>query len=405
MTFKRPLAGFLLLAPAFAVFSAGCVDPEPVRTYRAPKQFPQEREINLAKLKKLGESESAQQPERRMLAAIAFGNSHAWAFKLEGPADSVAPEVETFFEFMRRVGPRLQEFTGFVALARIQERGDPRPAWAEDVHFYLPPRWSIVPHREWKDSPGAGLRTATLRLQGAKEPLTMTVSRLPLPRRKADGSFDQAQYALMNLNRWRKQLSQKPIDRDELQDHLAQIYPDHGGRVLLFHVTGSPTADQVRGPADSPLPPNHPPVRPQRSLPFAFTAPESWTSTSGVSFSLASFGITTGGGSALVTVSRLPLTNTVPANVARWRGQVGLPAVSEAEIASAVQPVEIGGESAAYVELLGPSDAARREAIFGAILRRDDGTWFFKMRGDVSVVQAERERFREFLHSVKFKRE
>ena len=65
--------------------------------------------------------------------------------------------------------------------------------------------------------------------------------------------------------------------------------------------------------------------------------------------------------------------------------------------------IEIDGQKADYVHLVGPDDAPPREATLGVILRRPDRVWFFKLRGQAEVVASEKERFEEFVKSVKFK--
>jgi hypothetical protein len=90
-------------------------------------------------------------------------------------------------------------------------------------------------------------------------------------------------------------------------------------------------------------------------------------------------------------------------NVNRWRGQVGLPGVSEAELATLAQPVEIAGQAAKLYEQAGTSPGAgEKSRILAAITRRDGAAWFFKMTGEDSLVAEQKPAFIEFLKSVTF---
>ena len=76
------------------------------------------------------------------------------------------------------------------------------------------------------------------------------------------------------------------------------------------------------------------------------------------------------GRQADVSVIPLPgLAGSDLDNVNRWRGQVGLPGVSEAELAKLAQPVEIAGQSASLYEQAGANPRLRRGPAFLPPLR------------------------------------
>ena len=50
----------------------------------------------------------------------------------------------------------------------------------------------------------------------------------------------------------------------------------------------------------------------------------------------------------------------------------------------------------------GPADAEPREGIVGVICSHGGQVWFFKMKGDASLVERERAHFDAFVRSVKF---
>ena len=110
------------------------------------------------------------------------------------------------------------------------------------------------------------------------------------------------------------------------------------------------------------------------------------------------------GKQADVSVIPLPgLAGSDLDNVNRWRGQVGLPGVSEAELAKLAQPVEIAGQSAGLYEQAGSNPGSGdKSRILAAITRRDGVAWFFKMTGDDGLVAEQKPAFIEFLKSVSF---
>ncbi len=55
-----------------------------------------------------------------------------------------------------------------------------------------------------------------------------------------------------------------------------------------------------------------------------------------------------------------------------------------------------------YVEMFGPTDADPRQAILGVIAPREDRSWFIKLTGSADLAAVEKERFLEFVASIRF---
>jgi hypothetical protein len=88
------------------------------------------------------------------------------------------------------------------------------------------------------------------------------------------------------------------------------------------------------------------------------------------------------------------------ANVNRWRGQLSLPPITEAELPAALQPLSANGLTIQLVDLAGGAgDSSVR--MLGAIAPYDGATWFFKLTGPAAIVGAEKARFLEFLTTVR----
>lgn len=104
-----------------------------------------------------------------------------------------------------------------------------------------------------------------------------------------------------------------------------------------------------------------------------------------------------GGATADLSVTAFPGdTGGLFANVNRWRGQVGLPPLTEAQLDSSVEHLDANGLHIDVVSMTGPSNS-----LLGAIVPVNGQTWFFKLAGPAAIITREKPAFLEFLHSVK----
>jgi hypothetical protein len=127
--------------------------------------------------------------------------------------------------------------------------------------------------------------------------------------------------------------------------------------------------------------------------------PDGWQEGAPSEFRVASFRIKGTGGKD-VDVSVIPLPGGAGgdfSNVNRWRSQVGLEPVGDAEFQKLGEPVEIAGQSATLYDQAGDS-----LHILAAVQRRGEMAWFFKMTGDPELVAQQKPKFVEFLQSVRF---
>jgi len=100
-----------------------------------------------------------------------------------------------------------------------------------------------------------------------------------------------------------------------------------------------------------------------------------------------------------LTVSRFPgdVGGTL-ANINRWRMQIGLPPVDEADLAKELKDVETAGGKAKLADIENPQTKQR---LIGVILPGGDETWFFKLTGPTTAVAPHKEKLTTFLKSVK----
>jgi hypothetical protein len=113
---------------------------------------------------------------------------------------------------------------------------------------------------------------------------------------------------------------------------------------------------------------------------------------------VAAFRVSHDGQSAEITVIPLGgMAGGLLANINRWRKEVGLGDLAEAELSKESKSLEIGGHNAVYVDFAG-----NEKRNLGVILNRQDATWFFKFQGPRALVEKERANFEAFVRSIRF---
>jgi hypothetical protein len=160
------------------------------------------------------------------------------------------------------------------------------------------------------------------------------------------------------------------------------------------------------------LPPGHPAISTSPAAAsdvveppkLRFQVPPGWEEAPLGELRVASFRVVGKGGKlAEVGVIRMPgLMGSDLISLNRWRGQVGLPAVTEEELPKLANPVEIGGKPARLFEQAGENPGSgEKSRILVAIQKRDGIAWFFKIVGDDKLVAQQKPAFLEFLKSVR----
>ncbi len=156
------------------------------------------------------------------------------------------------------------------------------------------------------------------------------------------------------------------------------------------------------------VPKNHPamphgivnsgaPAFPVNTEPVHWTAPAGWQQLPATRMRLGSFLIAGDSGKrAEVAVTSFPgAVGTELDNVNRWRRELGLAPVEESAIVS--EAVTIDSQAGKLYEFSGP-----KLSTVVVSLRRGENTWFFKLRGEKSVVDSAKPAFKQFLASVHF---
>ncbi len=135
----------------------------------------------------------------------------------------------------------------------------------------------------------------------------------------------------------------------------------------------------------------------------SFKAPANWQPKTPGPMITAAYTVANADGPAEVTISKFPgAVGGLAANINRWRGQLGLPSLDQAEAEKSAEMVEIDGKKNAYmVDLQGTNVRTSQPARMVALgVPRGGETWFYKLIGQDSVVGKEKDAFLKFVVSA-----
>lgn len=363
--FDRPAPAHVPRASSFrsvslsllaAITAAGCGGDE-IRRYQVPK------------LETLAVASPHRDPAaQRMLAVVFPRKDRTWFFKLVGPAALVGDQKAAFDSFMGTV--------------RFHDQADKPISWT------APDGWRV--------EGASGMRYATFRINTRDQPLDLSVTSLG----------PEAATLLPNVNRWREQLGLGPIGEAELGSVVTRREIE-GAPVSFVDLTGpGGTSSPMQAPfaSRSPSSPALEPGGATERPSFTYTTPAGWTEDPNPQgMRVAAFHVGDAGRRVEITIVPLPgPAGGLVQNVNRWRGQIGLQPADETQVRKEIQPFDLAGNTAHYIDLLGPEAAAGRQRIVGVVLPRADQTWFFKMQGPADLVAGQKTAFEAFVRSVRF---
>jgi hypothetical protein len=134
----------------------------------------------------------------------------------------------------------------------------------------------------------------------------------------------------------------------------------------------------------------------------AWEMPVGWHEVPPGQMLLAKFSLAANDGAADITVSSFPgEVGGLLANINRWRGQVGLPAVGDPDLEKSYASLDVLGGKAMLVDVNGAKNG-KDTRLIGVIWPRNGQTWFYKMMGDSAVAGREKDKFLKFIQSVKY---
>jgi hypothetical protein len=294
---------------------------------------------------------------KRMLAAIVLpakdgDDEKTWFFKAVGKETEIDPLVEPFHQF----------------LGSVKFSTNDTPTWT------LPPGWTQEQGNDKK------FRYATIFTGPKDKGLELTVSSLP-----GQASVPQ------NVIRWRMQLGLKNVLLPaDLEDFYR--YDEVAKRLAIVVDMVGPGGDAKMPPMPEPEPPR---------VPFKYQTPEGCKQIPPTNdLYVLSFRVSDKDGKVDINVSAFPGdAGGLVANVDRWRRQVGVAPMTQAE-AAALADVSIGAAKGKLVDVTGTDAPAQRNRIIGAILIQPRTSLFFKMMGPKDSLDRQKPAFESFLKSV-----
>ncbi len=248
-----------------------------------------------------------------------------------------------------------------------------------------------------------------------------------------------------NVNRWRGQVGLKTLDDDKIGGQPMKI-ADSAEGMLLYNLIPPNAAPEVEGilaavlplasetwyfkftgpsgilnksggkfmdflrtvrVAGSASPASPTPSAAETKKPKVnVVPPESWVPSEGSAMRVASYSIT-GPEGTFADVSVIPLpgdSGSILDNVNRWRAQVQL-APLESETDPALGKTVTGPAGDYFLSKMVSTEPlleGKKAAIGSAILNREGMTWFFKITGEATLVEANMEKFEQFVRSATF---
>ena len=355
----RVAFGRLLLIPLLLALLSGCGEPEPITRYQVPKE---------KRIVAPPRGHGAVGPMRRMVAAIVLHSPKAWFFKITGP-DAAVSQPE-----------RLQSFLKFIDSVKFVGEGEAAV-----------PEWTLP--EGWRREPGSQFRYATIQIGDDNQPLELAVSSLPLP------EGDPAPYILKNINRWRGQLRLEPLDQIDPTAGVIQRKLPNRDPVTFVNIATGPASDVAGHP---PTGQEQPPDNGQ-AAPLTYETPEGWKPGRTGGLRKAAFEISADGRKAEMTVIDLaPGAAGLLPNINRWRLQIQLGKMTQAQLDKQIQKIKVDGHPGHYIYLVGPEEAKPRSAMLGVIVVAGGRAWFLKLTGDAKLVEREKKRFEQFARSLRF---
>ena len=294
----------------------------------------------------------------------------------------------------------------------------------------------------WKEQPAVKMRAASFMVEGADGKFS-EISVVPLP---AVGGKETDM-----VNIWRGQLRLTPATEDDLAktgetvdiaEAKGRLYDlastellveskykarivvamlTQGGLTWFFKMAGEDSLTAAQTPAFKTflksiafvVPQAIPPVEgfmphlPDTGPPPAkpeWTVPAGWTEQPPSQMLVAKFVATNAEARAEITVSSFPGdVGGVPANVNRWRRQIGLDQLPETEAVKAVTQLDPTPGKLMLVELSGTDAKTGKPArLVGVIAPQTEVTWFYKLLGDEKIAASEKDALVKFARSAKY---
>ena len=337
-----------LLAVALLTLTA-CNSPEEIVVHRIPK--PESKVANVVF-------------DDQMLVGVFFQNERAWFFKIVGDEDRVEKQKSAFVTMLENV-----------------EFENDEPKWE------TPDSWTEVANP-------SRFRRATYKLDDETPELQLAISTFGI-------TEELPEYKLININRWRREMSLDEIQLDEVDEQLQKVKGHDNGYLLELTGAFGGGAMGGRGGPFANMQFNQPKSEdtgsPEEDI--KVEVPENWTAGKLTIFSRLSYVLEEADQKIGVTVSPLTKINKWNDNVVRWTGSIKADSLDEQQIAGKSEDFSSGGFDGKWIELISKDE---KTILLGAMIVTDNFAWFYKLQGDAELAKKEKAKFRAFVETSKF---
>jgi len=133
------------------------------------------------------------------------------------------------------------------------------------------------------------------------------------------------------------------------------------------------------------------------TIPFRWDVPSAWQLASNDQFSVRAWSAGSPPNPARITLGQFPARTGIPAQVMRWRRQVGLSSDNPDEAMNNVEALKTKNGAGSFATVEGA-----KETILALILPVKDQFWILRFKGTNSAARAEGSRFRTFCESLEY---
>lgn len=306
------------------------------------------------------------------------------------------------------------------------------------------PRVTWTLPKGWKELPSQGMRKASFGVEGPNGKMAQVMV-IPLP--------GASNIELESVNMWREELGlpavnkeevtaqAKPVELGDAKGNLFEMVntepktgqqfktrtlgaiAERDGILWFVKMTGTDDLVAAQKPAfvdflkslrfEAPSPTQiasaeKPASANTKTVPAAsdapkFQVPSNWQQKPPSQMVTAAYAVSGPEGQGDIMISKFPGdVGGLIANVNRWRGQLGLASLPDAEAQKSAEMVEIDGKKNAYmVDLKGTNARTGKAARMVALgVPRGGETWFYKLIGDDALVAKEKDTFLKFVVSA-----
>jgi hypothetical protein len=354
-----------------------------VRFLRAPLLLPAVLALGLAGCRQDDEIKKdiftyQDREEIHKRVAIFEREKFVWFVLLSGPEAEVKKQTATFDEFVRSI--------------RFDVKQD-KDKESQPITWTQPKDWR-------KDPPGppGSVRSAGFRIDCKPKELEVTVTKLPMKN-----------YTLIdNLRRWEREVNVPLSEREDEPSANVKLLRDKidGQPVTWVDVTGYAVHTVSKPPGSVAhgkgfMPPLD--LKKQggngNDSPFTYTAPAGWRKQAIGPGRLAVDIYKIGDERSEIELTLTNFGGSPGDNINRWRGDIKLRKLPEADAEATAVRMKIAGIDSYYVDMDNPAGPPEANRTVAVIIPMGQTSWFVKMWGPSEIVGQHKNEFKTFVES------